>query len=187
LEQRRSQYVTGFTPIEARVRDENFHSADEQGQEAHGGDPVGDADDGRVPRDSCRCRDPNRIGHLRDSTNLRTGRAGCPAARRPSCSQSTPAAPRSQNRARQQAAPSGTSTPKAVGTTKASTPSNGSPAVNRWEPAKSCSHQVAFAFRRRNLTHRSTKNAKPQFQSQSMEAFAGSTPNVIPQSLLARN
>ena len=53
LEQRRSEYVAGFAPIEARVRDENFNSADEQGQEAQGGDPVGDADDGRVPRSDC--------------------------------------------------------------------------------------------------------------------------------------
>ena len=29
LEQRSSSYVAGFTPIEARVRDENLYSADE--------------------------------------------------------------------------------------------------------------------------------------------------------------
>src|ERR1700680_533683 len=40
LEQRRSSYVAGFTPIEARVRNENLHSADEQGQKGEGGDPV---------------------------------------------------------------------------------------------------------------------------------------------------
>jgi len=33
LEQGRSEYIAGFPPIEARVRNENFNSADEQGKE----------------------------------------------------------------------------------------------------------------------------------------------------------
>src|SRR5690242_14124125 len=49
FEQRRSQYVAGFTPIEARVRDDNFESADQQSKEAQSSDPVSDADEGRMP------------------------------------------------------------------------------------------------------------------------------------------
>ena len=43
-------YVTGFTPIEARVRDHDFDSGDEQGKKAEGGDPMSDADERGVPR-----------------------------------------------------------------------------------------------------------------------------------------
>jgi len=49
FEQRRTEYVAGFTPIEARVRKENFYSADEQGEEGQGGDPMSDANERRVP------------------------------------------------------------------------------------------------------------------------------------------
>jgi hypothetical protein len=57
FEQRWSQIVAGFTPIEARVRDDNFGSADEQGKKAEGGDPVRDADERRMPRSIRRSRD----------------------------------------------------------------------------------------------------------------------------------
>ena len=36
------------------MRDEDFNSADEQGKKAQGGDPVSDADEGRVPRSNRR-------------------------------------------------------------------------------------------------------------------------------------
>ena len=72
-----SQHVAGFAPIEARVRDENLNSADEQRQEADGGDPVGDTDYERVPQRKCcgwRGRtgggDPDGIGHFREFINL---------------------------------------------------------------------------------------------------------------------
>ena len=42
-------YVAGFAPIKTRMRNDDFHSADEQGKEAQRGDPVSDADDGRMP------------------------------------------------------------------------------------------------------------------------------------------
>ena len=44
--------VAGFTPIEARVRDQDFDAAEEQGEKADGGDPMRDADEGRVARGS---------------------------------------------------------------------------------------------------------------------------------------
>ena len=46
----RSSHVTGFAPIKAWVRQENGDSTDQQAKEANRGDPVGDADDRRVPR-----------------------------------------------------------------------------------------------------------------------------------------
>ena len=54
FEQRRGQYVAGFAPIEARVRDHNFDSGDQQGKKAQRGDPVSDADEGRVARSNRR-------------------------------------------------------------------------------------------------------------------------------------
>src|SRR5271166_870839 len=54
LEQRVSQHIAGFAPIEARVRDHNFQAGDQQGKKAQDGDPVSDADEGRVPRSNCR-------------------------------------------------------------------------------------------------------------------------------------
>ena len=50
FEQRRGIYIAGFAPIEARVGDQNFNAADQQSEETQGGDPVGDADQGGVPR-----------------------------------------------------------------------------------------------------------------------------------------
>ncbi len=50
FEERGGQIVAGFAPVEARVRDDNFEAADEQGKKAESGDPVGDADKGRVAR-----------------------------------------------------------------------------------------------------------------------------------------
>jgi hypothetical protein len=35
LEERRCERVTGSTPVEAGVRDEDFHSGDEQGEEGY--------------------------------------------------------------------------------------------------------------------------------------------------------
>src|SRR5208282_2570260 len=52
FEQRSGQIVASFAPIEAWVRDDNFTSADEQGKKTQGGDPVSNADEGRVPRSS---------------------------------------------------------------------------------------------------------------------------------------
>ena len=43
-------YVAGFAPIEAGVRDEDFNSAEEQGEKAEGGDPMSDTDERGVPR-----------------------------------------------------------------------------------------------------------------------------------------
>ena len=64
------KYVAGFAPIEARVRDDDFDSADEQCKEAQRGDPVSDTDEGSVPRsirdgweDIGRTADQSRIGH----------------------------------------------------------------------------------------------------------------------------
>lgn len=50
LEQGWSMYVAGFTPIEARVRNHNFSTTDQQGEKAQGGGPVQDADERRVPQ-----------------------------------------------------------------------------------------------------------------------------------------
>src|ERR1019366_7080800 len=47
-EKRWSSYVAGFAPIETWMRDEDFNSADQQGQETQGGDPVGEADNRRM-------------------------------------------------------------------------------------------------------------------------------------------
>src|SRR5215813_12890008 len=68
LEERRSQYVAGFTPIESRVRDDDLDPAYQQGKEAQRGDPVSNADDRGVPRLSRRGgQGPNgsicRVGH----------------------------------------------------------------------------------------------------------------------------
>lgn len=64
-------YVAGLPPIEARVRDEDFNSGDEQCKKAEGGDPMRDADDARVSRGNrpgWRCRgrscDPSGIAHM---------------------------------------------------------------------------------------------------------------------------
>ena len=57
FEQCWSQYIAGFAPIEARMRDYKFNSTDKQGNKAQGGDPVSDADVGRVPRSNRRGRD----------------------------------------------------------------------------------------------------------------------------------
>ena len=59
-------FMASYTPIEARTGDHNFRSADEQGKEAQGRNPVSDADEGRVPRRSRLCWDGDRDG--RDST-----------------------------------------------------------------------------------------------------------------------
>jgi len=50
FEQRCGIYIAGFAPIEAWVGNQDFNAADEQGEKAQGGDPVSDADQGRVPR-----------------------------------------------------------------------------------------------------------------------------------------
>src|SRR5438128_1002443 len=42
LEQGRRQDIAGFTPIEARVRNQNFDASDQQGQETERGNPVSD-------------------------------------------------------------------------------------------------------------------------------------------------
>jgi len=61
-EQGSGTYVARFAPIKARVRDENFYSTEEQGQEGYGDEPMRDANEGRVPR--------TRIfSHLGDCTN----------------------------------------------------------------------------------------------------------------------
>ena len=49
-EQGSSPYVARLTPIKAGVRDENFYSTEEQGQEGYGDEPVRDANETRVPR-----------------------------------------------------------------------------------------------------------------------------------------
>ena len=50
FEQGRSVDVARLAPVKARVRDENFHSRDEQGQEGQGDEPMRYANEGRVPR-----------------------------------------------------------------------------------------------------------------------------------------
>lgn len=64
------------------MRNENFDSGDEQGQEGNRGEPVADANRRRVPRGEydaglrgCgRSRAPNGIGHLCDCTSWRARR-----------------------------------------------------------------------------------------------------------------
>src|SRR4051794_14571555 len=74
LKQRSSEYVAILAPIEARVRNKNFNSADEQGQKTQSRNPVGDANKQRVANRSgwpsrISGRDPNRIGHLGNCSN----------------------------------------------------------------------------------------------------------------------
>src|SRR3954447_17196965 len=76
LKQRSSKYVAILAPIEARVRNKNLNSADEQGQKAQSRNPVGDANKQRVARTNrggwpsrISGRDPNRIGHLGNCSN----------------------------------------------------------------------------------------------------------------------
>jgi len=40
LEQCRAQDIAGFTPVETGMRNNDFHTRDEQAQEANGRDPV---------------------------------------------------------------------------------------------------------------------------------------------------
>src|SRR5947199_8678708 len=71
------QNIALFAPIEARMRDENLNSADEQRNEADRRDPVCYPYYGVVSRSS-RCgresrvrgREPNRIGHLANDSSL---------------------------------------------------------------------------------------------------------------------
>jgi hypothetical protein len=48
-EQRMSQGVADLTPIEAGVRNHDLQAADEQREEAEYGEPVREANDGRMP------------------------------------------------------------------------------------------------------------------------------------------
>ena len=49
LEEWSGARVAGFAPVETRVRDDDLHAGDEQGQERNDRDPVGYADERRVP------------------------------------------------------------------------------------------------------------------------------------------
>ena len=51
-EQRSSEGIAGFAPIEARVRDHNFNSGDKEGKKTQRGDPMSDTHKGRVARSS---------------------------------------------------------------------------------------------------------------------------------------
>jgi hypothetical protein len=50
IEDRGSSHGTRFAPVKTRMSEENGDAADEQAKEAQRIDPVGDADDSRVPR-----------------------------------------------------------------------------------------------------------------------------------------
>ncbi|MCU1314042.1 MAG: hypothetical protein JWM54_1799, partial [Acidobacteriaceae bacterium] len=41
--------VADLAPVEARVRDHDLRAADEESEEAEDGEPVGEADDRRMP------------------------------------------------------------------------------------------------------------------------------------------
>src|SRR5262245_45263705 len=68
IEQRGSHDIPGFAPIKAWMRNYNFCSAQQQGYDAEGTDPMGDANECGMPgRDRCRWRGvdkgPSGIGH----------------------------------------------------------------------------------------------------------------------------
>jgi len=50
IEKRRSPLAASFTPIETRVSQEYGNAADDKRKKAEGVDPVGNADQGRMPR-----------------------------------------------------------------------------------------------------------------------------------------
>src|SRR5690242_19588735 len=62
FEQHWSVHVTNFAPIEARMRDHDFQSADKQCQEGKRDEPVRSSHEERVPQMRC-------LRHLRSSTN----------------------------------------------------------------------------------------------------------------------
>jgi len=62
FEQRSRVDVAGLAPIEARMRDNNFQSANQESEEGKGDEPVRDAHETRVPGMRC-------LGHWRSSTN----------------------------------------------------------------------------------------------------------------------
>lgn len=49
IDERRSSHGTGFTPIETRVREKYGDSAQDEGDEAQGVDPVSDAHQSGMP------------------------------------------------------------------------------------------------------------------------------------------
>ena len=55
-ESRRRVHVAGLTPIKARMRHNDFESTDKEGQERKRGEPVGNANEKRVPQ-------TKRFGH----------------------------------------------------------------------------------------------------------------------------
>src|SRR5580698_11560729 len=82
-------YIAGFAPIEARVRDQDFNSRDEQGEKTQRGDPMSDTDQGRVPRSNRSVWDsrgrncgPCGIAHRRmlaSGERIAQGGGGCPS------------------------------------------------------------------------------------------------------------
>jgi hypothetical protein len=50
IEKRRSPLAASFTPIETRVSQKYGNAADDKRKKAEGVDPVGNADQGRMPR-----------------------------------------------------------------------------------------------------------------------------------------
>ena len=65
LEQGLRQHIAGLAPIEARVRDHNFRSADQERKKTNGSDPVSNPDKGRVPRNHRRSHNGSRDGRGR--------------------------------------------------------------------------------------------------------------------------
>src|ERR1700690_331538 len=71
FEQRSSQIVAGLSPIKARVGYDNFNSADEQSKKAQSDDPVGDADEGGMPRSGGERRRRDGRGDFWDARSQR--------------------------------------------------------------------------------------------------------------------